>query len=90
MTEFTGGFIAGVVLACLIWAGLLVINSSEKDRKWYECSDRMVIIYHSNKGEYDRKLAQDMVNSSGIWTNFLNQTIKMDNHRIEWQMENPK
>ena len=89
MTDFWG-FMAGLLLASFMWACGLTIYSSEKDRKWYECSDRMVIIYHSNKGEYDRKLAQDMVNSSGIWTNFINRTIKMDNHRIEWQMENPK
>lgn len=52
-------------------------------------SNRLIIRYSSDK-KYDRDFVTDMVNSSGIQTNFVNKKVSMDTYRITWDLSNPE
>lgn len=51
--------------------------------------NKLIIQYHSPCQEYDRKMILDLVNNSGITTNFINKTHTMSPYRTEWRMTNP-
>ena len=85
-SEFIGGFIAGIGLMVLISVTTLVVMNCN------ECSgykDKMTIEYHNPSKPYDRKLIDDMVNASGIQTNFINKEVTMDKWRIKYRLTNP-
>ena len=52
--------------------------------------DKMVIEYNCPDKEYERQLFLDMVNGSGIQTNFVNKEVTMDKHTIRYRLTNPK
>lgn len=84
--EFIGGFIAGFGLMVLITVITLVVRQSN------ECGgyqDKMVIEYHNPSKPYERKLINDLVNASGIQTNFVNKEVSMDKWRITYRLTNP-
>jgi hypothetical protein len=85
--DFCAGILIGVLISCIIVtiAGILkcACENSGYDNK-------LVIQYHSPNKEYDRQVVQDMVNDSGIWTNFVCRETKMGKWRIEWRMTNPE
>ena len=84
--EFAGGFIAGIGLMVLITVITLVVRESNENGGY---SDKMVITYHNPDKPYERKLINDMVNASGIQTNFVNKEVTMDKWRITYRLTNP-
>lgn len=84
--EFIGGFIAGVGLMVLITVITLVVRQSNEYGGY---QDKMVIEYHNPSKPYERKLINDLVNASGIQTNFVNKEVTMDKWRITYVLTNP-
>ena len=84
--EFIGGFIAGIGLMVLITVITLVVRES------HECGgyqDKMIIEYHCPSKEYERKLIHDLVNNSGIQTNFVNKECTMGKWGVKYRLTNP-
>ena len=78
---FTGALIsiiAGLSIALICW-----VNSN----RGFE--NKLVIQYHNPNKEYDRQMVMEMVNNSGIATNFINKEVSMSPWRIEWELTNP-
>ena len=84
--DFFAGMLVGILIACatLLVAGIIKWNV---ETSGYE--NKLVIKYHSPNKEYDREMVRNMVNASGIQTNFTNKTFSMDKYWIEYRMTNP-
>ena len=86
MSEYGYGVLTGVFLTLFVGFIFLVIYlSCQNDYK-----DQLVVKYYNNAVEYERKMAIDMVESSGVATNFVNKEVSMGKHGIEWVFTNPK
>ena len=84
--EFIGGFIAGVGLMVLITIITLVVRNCNENSGY---KDKMIIEYHCPGKEYERKLIRDLVNASGIQTNFVNKECTMDKWGVKYRLTNP-
>lgn len=84
--DFRAGVIVGIIISCAILA-LVGVIKWHVENSGYE--NKLVIKYHSPNKEYDREMVRNMVNASGIQTNFTNKTFSMDKHGIEYRMTNP-
>ena len=84
--DFCAGMLVGLLFACVIvlCAGVIKYNM---ENSGYE--NKLIIKYHSPHKEYDREMVRNMVNASGIQTNFTNKIFSMDKHWIEYRMTNP-
>ena len=51
--------------------------------------NKLVIKYHSPESKYDREMVMNLVEGSGIQTNFVDKSVKMDPWRMEWTLTNP-
>lgn len=86
MREYGYGVLTGVFLT--LFAGfifLVLYTSSQNDYK-----DRLVVKYCNNDVKYERSIAVGMMQSSSVWTNFVNRNVSMDEHSIKWVFTNPK
>ena len=84
--DFCAGVLVGVIISCVIIASVGIIKYNVEN-SGYE--NKLVIKYHNPTQEYDREMVRNMVNASGIQTNFTNKTFSMDKHWIEYRMTNP-
>lgn len=85
--DFVFGFIIGGAVVATAFAIALVVTSSREDSGY---RDKMVIKYHCPEKEYERKIFLEMVNGSGIQSNFVDKEYSMDKHRIRYRLTNPK
>ena len=85
--DFFAGILVGILISCvmLLLAGIV---KHACETTGYE--NKLVIRYHNPNREYDREMVRNMVNGSGIQTNFSNKTFSMDKYWIEYRMTNPK
>ena len=84
--DFCAGVLVGIIISCVIIASVGIIKYNVEN-SGYE--NKLVIKYHNPTQEYDREMVRNMVNASGIQTNFTNKTFSMDKHWIEYRMTNP-
>ena len=84
--DFCAGVLVGILVSCVIIASVGIIKYNVEN-SGYE--NKLVIKYHNPTQEYDREMVRNMVNASGIQTNFTNKTFSMDKHWIEYRMTNP-
>ena len=82
MTGFMAGLLASIVIAISAFAVRSYRNSI--------CRDKLTIEYVCNDKEYDRKIFYDMLESSGVQTNFINKEFTMDKHSVKCILSNPK
>ena len=85
--SFIMGIIAGAVAVAVIWI-LSSILCIAQENSGYE--NKLIIRYHNPTQEYDRQMVLDLVDKSGIATNFANKEVSMSARRMEWRMTNPK
>jgi hypothetical protein len=85
--DFIGGFIAGIGLMVLAVVITFVVRNCNENSGY---TDKMVIEYHCPGKEYERKLIHDLVNGSGIQTNFVNKEVSMDKWGVKYRLTNPK
>ena len=85
--SFLGGLIVGAIVSTAIWIGCIVIRS---DAEVSGYKDKMILEYHCPGKEYERKLLSDLVNDSGVWTNFVNKEVSMDKHKVRYRLTNPE
>lgn len=84
------GFGWGFAAATFLWLVIIVLTARYRTMQEYEgYEDKMVIEYHCPGKDYERQLFLDMVNGSGIQTNFTNKSFSMDKHTIKLRMTNP-
>lgn len=83
---FCAGALVGILITCVILFISWIIKW-DVENTGYE--NKLVIKYHSPHKEYDREMVRNMVNASGIQTNFTNKTFSMDKYWIEYRMTNP-
>ena len=86
-SEFGGGFLCGILMMIVVTIIVLTCKHSAETNGY---KDKMVIEYHCPDREYERQLFLDMVNGSGIQTNFVNKEVTMDKHTIRFRLMNPK
>ena len=84
--DFCAGVLVGIIISCVAILTVGVIKWSAEN-SGYE--NKLIIKYHSPSKEYDREMVRNMVNGSGIQTNFTNKIFSMDKHWIEYRMTNP-
>ena len=84
--DFCAGVLVGVIISCVIIASVGIIKYNVEN-SGYE--NKLVIKYHNPYTKYDREMVRNMVNGSGIQTNFTNKIFSMDKHWIEYRMTNP-
>jgi hypothetical protein len=84
--DFILGFFAGAALVALITALSLVFYNVSENNGY---KDKMVIEYHCPGKEYERKLIRDLVNASGIQTNFVNKECTMNRWSVKYRLTNP-
>lgn len=84
--DFCAGVLVGIIISCVIISIVGVIKWSA-ETSGYE--NKLVIKYHNPAQEYDREMVRNMVNGSGIQTNFVVKEMKMGKHEIEYRMTNP-
>ena len=79
----------GVVIASLAWIIILTVIQY-KETSGY--SDKMTITYHCVEQMHNDKqyrLFWNMLENSGVQTNFVNKEVKFDRHNIRVRMTNP-
>lgn len=84
--DFILGFIAGAALVAFITVLSLVFCNVSENSGY---KDKMVIEYHCPGKEYERKLIRDLVNASGIQTNFVNKECTMNKWGVKYRLTNP-
>ena len=84
--DFCAGVLVGILISCVIIASVGIIKYNVEN-SGYE--NKLVIKYYNPNKEYDREMVRNMVNDSQMWTNFVERSIKMDKHGIEYRMTNP-
>lgn len=84
--DFILGFIAGAALVAFITVLSLVFYNVNENSGY---KDKMVIEYHCPGKEYERKLIRDLVNASGIQTNFVNKECTMNKWGVKYRLTNP-
>lgn len=84
--NFCVGILFGLLFASVIVLCAGVINW-KLENTGYE--NKLIIKYHNPTQECDREMVRNMVNESGIQTNFVEKSIKMGKHWIEYHMTNP-
>ena len=90
MDKENSNFLAGIGLGIVIALGLFAIIGSVKwqgENSGYE--NKLIIKYHNPHTQFDRKMVSDMVENSGVWTNFVNREVSMSPWRMEWRFTNP-
>lgn len=86
MSDFVKGLFAGLALAGMI-VFLYGVFSTVSDNSGYK--DKLVIEYHCPDREYNRDLIHNMMEVSGIQTNFLNKEFTMDKYHLKYRFTNP-
>ena len=84
--DFCAGVLVGIIISCVIIAIAGVIKWNVENNGY---ENKLVIKYHNPTKKYDREMVRNMVNASGIQTNFTNKIFSMDKHWIEYRMTNP-
>lgn len=84
--DFCAGVLVGILISCVIIASVGIIKYNVEN-SGYE--NKLVIKYHNPTQEYDSEMVRDMVNGSGIQTNFAVKEMKMGKHEIEYRLTNP-
>lgn len=91
MIKNTGDFIYGMFLATLLWAvvaaGTFIIHTATEHMGY---SEKLVMEYHNPNSEYERTLFMNLLESSGVETNFLNKTCTMYKYGISITLTNPE
>ena len=85
--DFCAGILIGILISCIIVTIVGVVQHA-CETTGYE--NKLIIKYHNPTREYDREMVRNMVNGSGIQTNFTNKTFSIDKHWIEYRMTNPQ
>ena len=84
---FAGGIMTGMVITLAL--GIVIMSTSEsQENSGYK--DKMILSYHCPGKQYERQLFNDLVERSGIQTNFVNKEVTMDAHRIRYRLTNPE
>ena len=81
------GVLLGMILSLVLIVFVLNDNTKEEKSGYV---DKMTITYHCPDKEYERNLFWNVVNESGVQTNFINRELSMDKHQIRIRMTNPK
>ena len=84
---FAGGIITGMVIMLILSIGILSIRESSENSGY---KDKMILSYHCPGKQYERQLFNDLVERSGVLTNFVNKEVTMDAHRIRYRLTNPE
>ena len=84
--DFLCGVFTGILMSVMFWAIISIMSWCHENSGY---RNKLIIQYHSPCQEYDRKMILDLVNNSGITTNFINKTHSMSPYRTEWRMTNP-
>ena len=91
MSDGTATFASGIVTGMVIMLFLgIVILSRGKFCENSGYKDKMILSYHCPGKQYERQLFNDLVERSGILTNFINKEVTMDAHRIRYRLTNPE
>ena len=85
-SDFCWGVFTGVIISTIVGV-FIAIMCWVNANKGFE--NKLVIQYYNPNKEYDREMVRNMVNASGIQTNFTNKTFSMDKYWIEYRMTNP-
>ena len=85
-SDFLSGLLVGIVISAAI-AASIGIMCWVNDNKGFE--NKLVIQYHNPHKEYDRSLVLDMIDNSGIQTNFINKETSMTPWMMKWELSNP-
>ena len=85
MRDFWLGVFAGVSFTLIIVLATMMIVNTEAEYR-----DKMTIEYICPDKEYERKMFLDMVNGSGIETNFIYKDYHYGKHSIKYILKNPK
>lgn len=84
--DFFIGILVGVLISCTILTLVGVIKRSAEN-SGYE--NKLVIKYHNPHKKYDRSLILDMIDNSGITTNFINKKMTMTTWTMKLELSNP-
>ncbi len=79
MSDYVAGVMSGIVTTLTVGFVLFAIFAYLSN----DCKDKLTIKYVNNEKTYERKIVADMVESSGIWTNFVNRNVEMNSASIE-------
>lgn len=84
--DFCAGVFIGILISCvtLLVAGIIKWNV---ETSGYE--NKLVIKYHNPYTKYDREMVENMLEVSGVSTNFINKEIELSPWRMEWRFTNP-
>ena len=75
-----------IFMVVLTFVGCVVMEAKEKGGY----KDKMVISYHCPEREYDRQIISQVMNDSGVFTNFINRECTMDKYSVKYRLTNPK
>ena len=84
--EFLLGFIVGIA-ASIVMALIISVFRQSSECGGYQ--DKMIIEYHCPSKEYERKLIRDLIDRSGIQTNFVNKECTMSKWGVRYRLTNP-
>jgi hypothetical protein len=86
MKDYWLGFVSGIC-ATLVASFLISAIHFAAD---HDYKDRLTIEYNNTENEYERKMVRDMVNGSGIETNFTYKDYHYGKYSIKYIFKNPK
>jgi hypothetical protein len=86
-SDFGYGLFTGLIVTSFLAITGFIIHGANENSGY---KDKMVIEYHCPDKEYERHLILDMVNGSGIQTNFVNKEVTMGKYYIKYRLTNPK
>ena len=86
MKDYWLGFVSGICATLVVSLLIHVIYFAED----HDYRDKMTIEYICPDKEYERKMFLDMVNGSGIETNFTYRDYHYGKYSIKYILKNPK
>ena len=90
MDKENASFFAGLGLGAVIVLSLFAIIGTfiwQGETSGYE--NKLIIKYHNPYTKYDREMVENMLEVSGVSTNFINKEIELSPWRMEWRFTNP-
>ena len=84
---FAGGMVMGMAIMLFLCIATVLWNRDHENTGY---KDKMILSYHCPGKQYERQLFNDLVEKSGIQTNFVNKEVTMDAHTIRYRLTNPE
>lgn len=85
-SDFLGGLFTGLIITAVV-ATIIGRLCWINDNEGFE--NKLVIQYHNPHKKYDRSLILDMIDNSGITTNFINKKMTMTTWTMKLELSNP-